>query len=277
MKVVIGLGNPGKKYERTRHNMGFIAVDSLRKKFNLNDEREKFQALVSEKNIDGEKVIFFKPQTFMNLSGNAVIEIINFYKLDPKKDIIVIYDDMDLPFGDIRIREKGSSGGHNGIKSIISHIGEEFIRIKCGIGTKEKDAIEYVLGEFNQTEQKNLDEILEKPIYQICPYIPKEQDSLFLKAVPALKSQRWTETFADMIPKEGGKSEGIEKAVELLGFSKDWICFGDGGNDKTMIQKAELGIAMGNASEEVKSVADYVTASVDEEGVTKALEHFGFL
>lgn len=126
-------------------------------------------------------------------------------------------------------------------------------------------------------EPKSLDEILEKPIYQICPYIPKEQDSLFLKAVPALKSQRWTETFADMIPKEGGKSEGIEKAVELLGFSKDWICFGDGGNDKTMIQKAELGIAMGNASKEVKSVADYVTASVDEEGVTKALEHFGFL
>ena len=161
MKVVIGLGNPGKKYEKTRHNMGFLAVDSLRKKFNLSDEREKFQAFVSEKNIDGEKVIFFKPQTFMNLSGNAVIEIINFYKLDPKKDIVVIYDDMDLPFGDIRIREKGSSGGHNGIKSIISHIGEEFIRIKCGIGAKEKDAIEYVLGEFNQTEQKNLDKILE--------------------------------------------------------------------------------------------------------------------
>ena len=161
MKVVIGLGNPGKKYEKTRHNMGFLAVDSLKKKFNLSDEREKFQAFVSEKNIDGEKVIFFKPQTFMNLSGNAVIEIINFYKLDPKKDIVVIYDDMDLPFGDIRIREKGSSGGHNGIKSIISHIGEEFIRIKCGIGAKEKDAVEHVLGEFNQTEQKNLDKILE--------------------------------------------------------------------------------------------------------------------
>ena len=162
MKVVIGLGNPGKKYEKTRHNIGFIAVDNLRKKLNVNDEREKFQALVSEKNIDGEKVIFFKPQTFMNLSGNAVIEIINFYKLDSKKDIIVIYDDMDLSFGDIRIREKGSSGGHNGIKSIISHIGEEFIRIKCGIGAKEKDAVEHVLGEFNQTEQKDLDEILEK-------------------------------------------------------------------------------------------------------------------
>ena len=162
MKVVIGLGNPGKKYEKTRHNIGFIAVDNLRKKMNISDEREKFQALVSEKNIDGEKVIFLKPQTFMNLSGNSVIEIVNFYKLDPKKDIIVIYDDMDLSFGDIRIREKGSSGGHNGIKSIISHIGEEFIRIKCGIGSKEKDAVEHVLGEFNQTEQKDLDEILEK-------------------------------------------------------------------------------------------------------------------
>ena len=162
MKVVIGLGNPGKKYEKTRHNIGFIAVNNLRKKLNVNDEREKFQALVSEKNIDGEKVIFLKPQTFMNLSGNSVIEIVNFYKLDPKKDIIVIYDDMDLSFGDIRIREKGSSGGHNGIKSIISHIGEEFIRIKCGIGAKEKDAVEHVLGEFNQTEQKDLDEILEK-------------------------------------------------------------------------------------------------------------------
>ena len=161
MKVIIGLGNPGKKYEKTRHNIGFIVIDSLRKKLNISDEREKFQALVSEKNIDGEKVIFLKPQTFMNLSGNSVIEIVNFYKLDSKKDIIVIYDDMDLPFGDIRIREKGSSGGHNGIKSIISHIGEEFIRIKCGIGAKEKGAIEYVLGEFNQTEQKILDEILD--------------------------------------------------------------------------------------------------------------------
>ena len=162
MKVVIGLGNPGKKYEKTRHNMGFLAVDSLRKKLNINDEREKFQALVSEKNINGEKVIFFKPQTFMNLSGNAIIEIINFYKLDPKKDIIVIYDDMSLDFGDIRIREKGSSGGHNGIKSIISHISEEFIRIKCGIGSKKEDAVEHVLGEFSQTEQKELVEFLEK-------------------------------------------------------------------------------------------------------------------
>lgn len=162
MKVIIGLGNPGKKYEKTRHNIGFIVVDSLREKYGLADEREKFQALVSETNIDGEKVIFLKPQTFMNLSGNSVIDIINFYKLDSKKDIVVVYDDMDLPFGDIRVKEKGSSGGHNGIKSIISHIGEEFIRVKCGIGSKKDDAVEHVLGEFSQSEQKDLDEILTK-------------------------------------------------------------------------------------------------------------------
>ena len=158
MKVIVGLGNPGKKYEKTRHNIGFIVVDSLRKKYGVSDEREKFQALVSEKNIDGEKVIFLKPQTFMNLSGNSVIEIVKFYKLNSKEDIIVVYDDMDLPFGDIRVKEKGSSGGHNGIKSIISHVGEEFIRVKCGIGSKKDDAVEHVLGEFSQSEQKELDE-----------------------------------------------------------------------------------------------------------------------
>ncbi len=135
MKVVIGLGNPGKEYASTRHNIGFMAVDKMREKYGL-DEKVKFQALISEKVIKGEKIIFLKPQTFMNLSGNSVIEIINFYKLDPKEDIIVVYDDMDLPFGQLRVKDKGSSGGHNGIKSIISHIGDNFIRIKCGIGSK---------------------------------------------------------------------------------------------------------------------------------------------
>ncbi|MDY5305505.1 aminoacyl-tRNA hydrolase [Fusobacterium gastrosuis] len=159
MKVVIGLGNPGKEYVSTRHNIGFMAVDKMREKYGL-DEKVKFQALISEKVIKGEKIIFLKPQTFMNLSGNSVIEIINFYKLDPKEDIIVVYDDMDLPFGQLRVKDKGSSGGHNGIKSIISHIGDNFIRIKCGIGSKKSDAVEHVLGKFNQTEQKELDEML---------------------------------------------------------------------------------------------------------------------
>ena len=164
MKVVIGLGNPGKKYEKTRHNIGFIVIDSLRKKLNISDEREKFQALVSEKNIDGEKVIFFKPQTFMNLSGNSVIEIVNFYKLDPKKDIIVIYDDMDMQFGKLKIKQNGSAGGHNGIKSIISHVGNEFVRIKFGIGkpkTKE-ETLGFVLGKFSPEEKEVLKDSREK-------------------------------------------------------------------------------------------------------------------
>lgn len=159
MKIIIGLGNPGKQYENTRHNIGFMAIDRMIKKYSL-DEKAKFQGLISETHIKGEKVIFLKPQTFMNLSGNSIMEIVNFYKLNPTEDIVVIYDDMDLAFGQLRVKDKGSSGGHNGIKSIISHLGEKFIRIKCGIGKKKTDAVEHVLGKFNQTEQKELDEML---------------------------------------------------------------------------------------------------------------------
>lgn len=164
MKVVVGLGNPGDKYDKTRHNVGFMVIDRIREKYNLTNEKSKFQALISEKNINDEKVLFVKPQTYMNLSGNSLIEIVNFYKLNPKEDIIVIYDDMDLEFGQLRVREKGSSGGHNGIKSIISHFGEEFLRIKCGIGNKKGEAVDYVLEKFSQTEQENLKKINEEII-----------------------------------------------------------------------------------------------------------------
>ncbi|PID67466.1 MAG: aminoacyl-tRNA hydrolase [Fusobacteriales bacterium] len=164
MKVIVGLGNPGKKYELTRHNIGFMAIDNLKKHFDINEEKNKFQALISEKNINGEKVLLVKPQTFMNLSGNSLREIINFYKLDPKEDVVVIYDDMDLPIEQLRIRLKGSSGGHNGIKSIIENIGEEFVRLKCGIGKKDRDAIEHVLGKFSQTEQEKIEEMIKEVV-----------------------------------------------------------------------------------------------------------------
>lgn len=130
MKLVVGLGNPGDKYAKTRHNIGFEVINKLQKDLNIIGEKDKFQGLLSEKNIDGEKVLFLKPQTFMNLSGNSIAAVINFYKIDVKNDMIVIYDDMDLPVGKLRVKEKGSSGGHNGIKSIISHLGDEFLRIK---------------------------------------------------------------------------------------------------------------------------------------------------
>ena len=160
MHMIAGLGNPGREYEGSKHNAGFTVIDELARRWGVNTWQTRMDAEVAIANVDGEQVLLVKPQTYMNDSGKSVGPLMRWYKID-EKDVYVVYDDMDLPFGDIRIREKGSSGGHNGIKSIISHIGEEFVRIKCGIGEKEKDAIEHVLGEFNQTEQKNLDEILE--------------------------------------------------------------------------------------------------------------------
>lgn len=161
MKLVVGLGNPGDKYAKTRHNIGFEVINKLQKDLNTIGEKDKFQGLLSEKNIDGEKVLFLKPQTFMNLSGNSIAAVINFYKIDVKNDMIVIYDDMDLPVGKLRVKEKGSSGGHNGIKSIISHLGDEFLRIKCGIGKSKDDTIDFVLGQFDKSEQETVDKMIE--------------------------------------------------------------------------------------------------------------------
>lgn len=161
MKLVVGLGNPGDKYAKTRHNIGFEVIKKLQKDLNIIGEKDKFQGLLSEKNIDGEKVLFLKPQTFMNLSGNSIAAVVNFYKIDAKSDMIVIYDDMDLPVGKLRVKEKGSSGGHNGIKSIISHLGDEFLRIKCGIGKSKDDTIDFVLGQFDKSEQEIVDKMLE--------------------------------------------------------------------------------------------------------------------
>ena len=161
MKLIVGLGNPGNKYEKTRHNIGFEVINHLQKEMGITNEREKFQGLLSEKNIDGEKVLFLKPQTFMNLSGNSIIEVVNFYKIDPQKELIVIYDDMDLPVGKLRVKEKGSSGGHNGIKSIISHLGDQFLRIKCGIGRGKENTVDFVLGQFDKSEQKEVTLMIE--------------------------------------------------------------------------------------------------------------------
>ena len=171
MKLIVGLGNPGSKYEKTRHNIGFEVINYLQKDLGITNEKEKFQGLISEKNIDGEKVLFLKPQTFMNLSGNSIIEVINFYKLNPKTDLVVIYDDMDLPVGKLRVKEKGSSGGHNGIKSIISHLGDEFLRIKCGIGKPKDNTIDFVLGQFSKSEQEEVTLMIDNASKCACDII----------------------------------------------------------------------------------------------------------
>lgn len=164
MKLIIGLGNPGDKYKNTRHNLGFMVIEKIAKEFEIENFRDKFQAKIADFIYRDEKVILLMPQTYMNLSGNSLIEAIKFYKIDSKTEILVIYDDMDLSFEKIKIKKKGSAGGHNGIKSIISHIGEEFLRLKCGIGKPEDKSkvINYVLEEFYKEEKEKLSEYIER-------------------------------------------------------------------------------------------------------------------
>lgn len=164
MKLVVGLGNPGKKYEKTRHNVGFMAIDLFLKKHSILGEKEKFLSKVVETNFQGEKVYFIKPQTYMNLSGNAIHEVVQFYKIDPVSEILVVYDDKDLPLGKLRYKVKGSSGGHNGMKSIISHIGQEFCRLKCGIGSTSGNVIDFVIGDFQKSEEEVLHSMLEMTV-----------------------------------------------------------------------------------------------------------------
>ncbi|OQY07265.1 MAG: aminoacyl-tRNA hydrolase [Fusobacteriia bacterium 4572_132] len=163
MKLIVGLGNPGKKYENTRHNIGFEVIKRFSKRLGFEVIKEKFQGEIIVGRYKEEKVLLLMPQTFMNLSGNSIIEVINFYKISID-DIVVIYDDMDLPLGKMRIRLKGSAGGHNGIKSIISHIGEEFIRIKSGIGKAREgqDTINFVLGRFEKEENEEVNTMIDK-------------------------------------------------------------------------------------------------------------------
>lgn len=161
MFLIVGLGNPGKEYEDTRHNIGFKVVDNIAKEYNIQINRQKFKGIYGEGFINGEKVILLKPTTYMNLSGESVGEVVNFYNIE-NDEILIIYDDISLDIGKLRIREKGSAGGHNGIKSIIAHLGSEvFSRIKIGVGQPNSDLVKHVLGKFSKEEMVTLDESIE--------------------------------------------------------------------------------------------------------------------
>ena len=160
MYIIAGLGNPTAQYKGTRHNVGFDVIDALADKYNISVEGRKNRAFIGKGVIEGQKVILVKPQTFMNLSGESVRELSDYYKI-PAENIIVIYDDISLDVGQLRIREKGSAGGHNGIKNIILHLGTEvFPRIKVGVGEKPKgwDLADYVLGRYSAEDRKIIDE-----------------------------------------------------------------------------------------------------------------------
>lgn len=163
MFVIVGLGNPGTKYENTRHNAGFLALEALADKYGISISEKKHKALCGTGIIEGHKVLLVKPQTFMNLSGESVRAVMDFYKIDPEEELLVIFDDISLAPGNLRIRKKGSAGGHNGIKSIIAHTGtQNFMRIKVGVGEKPSgwDLADYVLGHFSEDDNMKLKEIM---------------------------------------------------------------------------------------------------------------------
>lgn len=162
MKCIIGLGNIGKEYENTRHNMGFMCIDKLAQDLNVSFDKKLKKCIYGETSIKGEKVILVKPTTYMNLSGEAVVELLNWFKIDIK-DICIIYDDVDLPFGKIRYRESGSAGTHNGMRNIIAMVGHESVkRLRVGIEARDKThpvpLYDYVLGKFTQEQLKEFEE-----------------------------------------------------------------------------------------------------------------------
>lgn len=161
MYIIVGLGNPGKDYKNTRHNIGFDVIDVIADRENISVMEKKHKALIGKGVIAGQKVILAKPQTFMNLSGESVRSLLDYYKVDEVEELIVISDDISLPPGKIRIRKKGSAGGHNGLKNIIAHLGHDsFHRIKMGVGEKPKgyDLADYVLGHFDNVDRKIMDD-----------------------------------------------------------------------------------------------------------------------
>lgn len=159
MKLIAGLGNPGTKYDKTKHNTGFMALDSYLEQHNLSLDKNKFEGLWTKQKINGEDVVFLEAQTYMNESGRSIAQLAHFFKIEPQ-DILIIQDDMDLPIGKIRIRANGKSGGHNGIKSIIRDLGtEKFNRLKIGIRhPKDVSVVSWVLTPFNQQQQELMDQ-----------------------------------------------------------------------------------------------------------------------
>ena len=161
MFIIVGLGNPGKEYQNTRHNIGFDVIDRLAGEEQISVLEKKHKAIIGKGYIGGQKCILAKPVTYMNLSGESVRELVDYYKVDPQTELVILSDDISLDVGHIRVRKKGSAGGHNGLKSIIKELGtENFMRVKMGVGEKPKgwDLVDYVLGHFPDMERTVMDE-----------------------------------------------------------------------------------------------------------------------
>jgi PTH1 family peptidyl-tRNA hydrolase len=173
MKLVVGLGNPGKRYEGTRHNVGFAVVDMLAAQSRAASFQDRFDADVAEWHEAGEKILLLKPQTFMNLSGRSVRQAVDFYQVD-LKDLLVICDDMSLPLGKLRFRARGTHGGHNGLRDIQQHLGTtEYSRVRIGVDVPgdEKDAVDHVLGKFKPSEKPAIEDALQLAVQGVATWV----------------------------------------------------------------------------------------------------------
>ena len=180
MYIIAGLGNPTLQYEGTRHNVGFDVIDTLADKYNISVDARKSSAFIGKGMIEGQKVILVKPQTYMNLSGESIRGLVDYYKIDVEHELLVIYDDISLDVGQLRILKKGSAGGHNGIKNIIANLGtQNFPRIKVGVGEKPKkyDLADYVLSHFSKAERELMEEGYQKAVKAVEMLLDGEMEA----------------------------------------------------------------------------------------------------
>ena len=182
MKLIVGLGNPGKEYEKTRHNIGFMIIDKFASKLGVEINKDKFNGLYCDTMINGEKVILLKPQSYINLSGEVIRKYVDFFKINIE-DILIIHDDLDLPVGTYRVKQQGSSGGHNGLKNIELHLGtQEYKRVKIGISNnKLMDTKDYVLGKLSKEETEEIEKVRDIVLDIIDDYFKLDFNSLMNK------------------------------------------------------------------------------------------------
>lgn len=212
MLIIAGLGNPGTKYAANRHNIGFMAADEIVRRHSFGPWKSKHQAEISQGTLAGEKAVIVKPQTFMNESGRAIGEIMRFYKV-PLSDLVVLYDELDLASGKLRIKTGGGSGGHNGIKSIDAHCGKEYRRMRLGIdhpGSKEK-VINYVLGDFAKSDKDWLDPLFEA-IAEHAPLLAKSDDAGFMNKIALATGNTKQTTYKKKVNKTAKGQSHIHQA-----------------------------------------------------------------
>jgi PTH1 family peptidyl-tRNA hydrolase len=170
-RIVVGLGNPGPRYDGTRHNVGFAVVDTLAAGPGVGRFQSRFAALMAEMDEEGTRVLLVKPETFMNLSGRCVRQVLDFYQVEPA-DLLVVCDDFNLPLGKLRVRARGSHGGHNGLRDIQNHLGtDEYSRLRIGVGAPEDDAVDYVLGRFRPSERPVIDDAIERAAQAVVAWV----------------------------------------------------------------------------------------------------------